>query len=55
LINLQKKLLNKVIYRNTTRNPENKIEILVYNGDKNKLKILFQEGVFYDDNKYNER
>ena len=41
LINLQKKLLNKVIYRNTTRNPENKIKIPVYNGDKNEFKILF--------------
>ena len=38
MINLQKKLLNKVIYRNTTRNPENKIEILVYNGDKKLVK-----------------
>ena len=49
-----KKLLNKVIYRNTTRNPENKIEIPVYNGDKNEFKILFLEAVFHDDNKYNE-
>ena len=47
-----KKLLNKVIYRNTTRNNENKIEILVYNGNKISLKILLQEAVFHYYNMY---